>query len=136
MIIMGAFFYLSSRQVQKAVAQNQEQRGINELMTARVIDHLKWMDGISTGMFIQNKEFTGKLDPEECNLGKRTKKFKPYQPNWKSRSLPSMHRTESCTARQKRSSLHIRQETGTGPLRSLWPRPCLRSTMFRHISYK
>ncbi len=78
MIIMGAFFYLSSRQVQKAVAQNQEQRGINELMTGRIIDHLKWMDGISTGMFIQNKDFTGKLDPEECNLGKWMKTFKPY----------------------------------------------------------
>ena len=78
MISMGAFFYFSSRQVQKAVAQNQELRGTNELMTARVIDHLKWMDGISTGMFIQNREFTGKLDPNECNLGKWMKTFKPY----------------------------------------------------------
>jgi len=78
MLSMGAFFYYSSRQVQKAVAQNQEQRGINELMTARVIDHLKWMDGISTGMFIENKEFAGKLDPDECNLGKWMKTFKPY----------------------------------------------------------
>lgn len=78
MLSMGAFFYFSSRQVQKAVAQNQEQRGINELMTGRIIDHLKWMDGISTGMFIQNRDFTGKLDPEECNLGKWMKTFKPY----------------------------------------------------------
>jgi methyl-accepting chemotaxis protein len=78
MLIMGAFFFFSSRQVQKAVAQNQEQRGTNELMTARVIDHMKWMDGISTGMFIQNREFTGKLDPNECNLGKWMKTFKPY----------------------------------------------------------
>ncbi|NJD57294.1 MAG: hypothetical protein FIA94_12965, partial [Nitrospirae bacterium] len=78
MVIMGAFFFLSTAQVQRAVARNQDLRETNELMTARVIDHLKWMDGIATGMFIQGKEFAGKLDPGECNLGKWMKTFKPY----------------------------------------------------------
>jgi methyl-accepting chemotaxis protein len=78
MIIMGFFFFISTGKVQQAVAQNQELRKTNELMTDRVIDHLKWMDGISTGVFIQGKEFTGKLDPTECNLGKWMKTFKPH----------------------------------------------------------
>ncbi|MBI5076608.1 MAG: CZB domain-containing protein [Nitrospirae bacterium] len=78
MISMGLFFFFSTGKVQQAVAQNQELRKTNELMTDRVIDHLKWMDGISTGVFIQGREFTGKLDPNECNLGKWMKTFKPY----------------------------------------------------------
>lgn len=78
MISMGIFFYFSLGNVQKAVERNQELRSINELMTNRLIDHLKWMDGISTGLFIQGREFSGKLDPNECNLGKWMNTFKPY----------------------------------------------------------
>lgn len=78
MISMGLYFIFSTGKVQQAVAQNQELRKTNELMTDRLIDHLKWMEGISTGLFIQGKEFTGKLDPTECNLGKWMTTFKPY----------------------------------------------------------
>src|SRR3990172_5250765 len=77
-IIMGALFYAASKRAEQAVAQNQEIRAVNGLMTARIIDHLKWMDGLSSGLFIQGKAFTGKLDPSECNLGKWMATFKPY----------------------------------------------------------
>ncbi|MGE5893212.1 MAG: methyl-accepting chemotaxis protein [bacterium] len=77
-IVMGGLFFWASNQVKNAVERNQEIREVNELMTARIIDHLLWMDGISKGLFIQGKEFTGKLDPNECNLGKWMATFNPY----------------------------------------------------------
>ncbi len=77
-LIMGAVFLLATGQVQRAVAKNREVREINGLMSARIMDHFKWMDGLSSGLFIQGKPFTGKLDPTECNLGKWMATFKPY----------------------------------------------------------
>jgi len=77
-VLMGIAFLWASRQVQQEVASNQEIRDLNGLMTARIVDHFRWMDGIASGLFIQGKEFTGKLNPEECNLGKWMATFKPF----------------------------------------------------------
>ncbi len=77
-LIMGAIFFWSAKAVQQAVQKNQEIRVVNGLMTARMVDHFKWMDGISSGLFIQGEHFTGKLNPDECNLGKWMATFKPY----------------------------------------------------------
>ena len=76
--IMGGLFFWSTKAVQNAVDKHQEVRAINGLMTGRIVDHYKWMDGISSGLFIQGKPFTGKLNPDECNLGKWMGTFKPY----------------------------------------------------------
>jgi methyl-accepting chemotaxis protein len=75
---MGVVFYAGSKKAEQAIMQNQEIRELNGLMTARIIDHLKWVDGLSSGLFIQGKAFTGKLDPNECNLGKWMATYKPY----------------------------------------------------------
>ncbi|MEW6669067.1 MAG: methyl-accepting chemotaxis protein [Thermodesulfobacteriota bacterium] len=77
-LVMGAAFLWASKQAENALARNQEVRELNGLMTARIIDHYMWMDGISSGLFIQGKAFTGKLDHTECNLGKWMGTFKPY----------------------------------------------------------
>ncbi len=77
-LIMGGLFFWSTQAVQSAVHKNQEIRAINGLMTGRIVDHYKWMDGLSSGLFIQGKHFTGKLNPDECNLGKWMATFKPY----------------------------------------------------------
>ncbi len=77
-LMMGAVFFWATGQVRNAVAKNQEVRELNGLMTARIVDHFKWMDGLASGLFIQGKPFTGKLDPGECNLGKWMATFKPY----------------------------------------------------------
>ncbi len=77
-LIMGGVFLWATKQVQEAVAKNQEVREINGLMTARIVDHYKWVDGLSSGVFIQGKPFTGKLDPADCKLGKWIATFKPY----------------------------------------------------------
>ncbi len=77
-LLMGGVFLWATKRVQNAVAKNQEVRELNGLMTARIVDHYKWVDGLSAGVFIQGKPFTGKLDPAECKLGKWMATFKPY----------------------------------------------------------
>jgi methyl-accepting chemotaxis protein len=77
-LTMGGLFFRSSRAVQDAVARNMELRATNGLLTARIVDHFHWMDGIASGLFLQRRQFTGKLDPDECNLGKWIGTFEPY----------------------------------------------------------
>jgi methyl-accepting chemotaxis protein len=77
-LAMGAIFLWASKQAESAMAKNQEMRELNGLMTARIIDHYVWMDGISSGLFIQERPFTGRVDHSECNLGKWMGTFKPY----------------------------------------------------------
>jgi len=77
-IVMGGIFFLTTQLVNKALEENLSLRTTNGTLTARIVDHFKWMDGLASGLFIQGKEFTGKLDPDECNLGKWIPTFKPY----------------------------------------------------------
>ncbi len=76
--VVGFVFFLTNRQVHNAAARNQTIRELNGLLTARMVDHFKWIDELALGLFIQGKAFTGKLDPNECNLGKWLASFKPY----------------------------------------------------------
>jgi methyl-accepting chemotaxis protein len=76
--LLGAGYFWANIQVNKAIAKNQELRALNALLTGRMIDHFKWMDGLSTGLLLQGKPFTGKLDPGECNLGKWMAVYKPH----------------------------------------------------------
>lgn len=77
-LIMGIVFQWSTTKVQKSVARYQELRDLNELMTLRLLEHFKWMQGLSAGVFIQGKKFEGKLNHEECDLGKWMASYKPY----------------------------------------------------------
>src|SRR3972149_3559781 len=77
-LVMGVVFCWTSKQVQSAMLKKEGMRTINALMTARMVDHYQWMDGLSSGLFVQKKKFTGKLDPAECNLGKWMVGWKPY----------------------------------------------------------
>ncbi|OGW27176.1 MAG: hypothetical protein A2X59_01175, partial [Nitrospirae bacterium GWC2_42_7] len=77
-VVMSVTFYLSLQNVEKIKTETLELSEMNTFFSERVVDHLKWMDGISSGLFMLGKDFQGKLDPEECNLGKWMKTFKPY----------------------------------------------------------
>ncbi|RJR36075.1 MAG: HAMP domain-containing protein [Desulfobacteraceae bacterium] len=77
-LVMGGVFLWASKQSEGALTKNQTIRELNGLMTARIVDHYLWMDGISSGLFLQGKPFTGKIDPSECNLGRWMESFKPY----------------------------------------------------------
>lgn len=75
---MAGVYYLSMKNVEAIKTEALQLSEMNTFFSDRVVDHLKWMDGISTGLFIQGKEFQGKLDPAECNLGKWMHSFTPY----------------------------------------------------------
>lgn len=77
-LTMGVVFFLTVKQVQNAEAKNEEMMELNTMLSERMVDHYKWVDGITSGVFVQGKQFTGKLDPDECNLGKWMASFKPY----------------------------------------------------------
>jgi methyl-accepting chemotaxis protein len=77
-VLLGGSFIWTTRQFDRTVAKHGELRAMNGFLTARIVDHYNWVDGLASGLFIQGKEFKGKLDPNECNLGKWMATFKPY----------------------------------------------------------
>jgi len=77
-VIMGGVFYLSMKNVEETNAEVLQMADLDTFFSERVVDHLKWVEGLSTGLFIQGKEFQGQLDPDQCNLGKWMRTFKPY----------------------------------------------------------
>ncbi len=77
-LIMGGVFFWTSSQVQRAQANAVEVSDLNTFFSEKVVDHMKWMDGLASGVFIQGKEFKGKLSPDDCSLGEWMHKFKPY----------------------------------------------------------
>ncbi|MDO9287609.1 MAG: methyl-accepting chemotaxis protein [Thermodesulfovibrionales bacterium] len=77
-IAMAGGFYWSMKNVEEAKSEVLRLSELNTFFSERVVDHLKWIDGLSSGLFIQGKEFKGKIDPAECNLGKWMTSFKPY----------------------------------------------------------
>ncbi len=77
-VAMAGVFYLSMKNVEASKTEALQMAELNTFFSDRVVDHLKWVDGLSSGLFVQGKEFKGKLDPGECNLGKWMKTFKPY----------------------------------------------------------
>lgn len=77
-LIMGVVFFYTSKKVQDAQAKYSSMMGLNTFLSEMIIDHLEWMDDLSSGVFIQGKKFTNKLNPEETRLGKWMASFKPY----------------------------------------------------------
>jgi methyl-accepting chemotaxis protein len=99
-LLLGGTFFWTTRQVDRAVDKHGEIRAMNGFLTGRIVDHYTWVDGLSSGLFIQGKEFKGKTDPDQCNLGKWMATFKPYSPEIEKpfRTLDEPHRRLHATA--------------------------------------
>ncbi len=78
LVVMSGVFLWATKEVKEAEEKTLALSNLNTFFSERVVDHFKWMDGLSSGVFIQGKEFKGKLDPDECNLGKWMASYKPY----------------------------------------------------------
>jgi methyl-accepting chemotaxis protein len=76
-VALGITFRQSATAMQAAVARHNVARELSGLMTARLLDHLRWMDGLSSGLLVQGKPFAGTLDPTGCALGKWMADFHP-----------------------------------------------------------
>ena len=77
-VIMAGVFYISMKNVEATKKDVLQMAELDTFFSEKVVDHLKWMDGLSSGLFIQGKEFQGKLDPDQCSLGQWMQTFKPY----------------------------------------------------------
>lgn len=77
-LVLGVVYFWANKQVQQELSSYMVIRNLNALISHRIVDHYKWMDGLASGVFIQGKAFKGKLDPTECDLGKWMATFKPY----------------------------------------------------------
>lgn len=77
-LAMGAVFYTSSKKVGKFSETAMEFADLNAFFSARIVDHLKWVDGLSSYIEGRSPEFGGKLNPEECDLGKWMNSFTVY----------------------------------------------------------
>ena len=76
-LIMGSVFFWTTSQVEHEMNSYLEVRNLNGSLSTLIMDHYKWMDGLASGVFIQGKPFKGKLDPNECDLGKWMATYKP-----------------------------------------------------------
>src|SRR3989337_1389604 len=67
-LIMGGVFLWATKQVQEAVVKNQGVREINGLMTARIVDHYKWVDGLSAGVSFKGSRLPASSTLQNANL--------------------------------------------------------------------
>ena len=111
-LVMGVIFFLTVKQVQNAEAKNEEMMELNTMLSERMVDHYKWVDGITSGIFIQGKQFTGKLDPDECNLGKWMASFKSYSKEIETpfKAMDAPHRKLHGTAEKILSAFKLGQK--------------------------
>ncbi len=76
-LVLGLTFLLAARGARESSRENEQARDLNELMGNRIVDHLTWVDGISSGLLLRGESFKGNLDPSTCALGKWMASFTP-----------------------------------------------------------
>jgi len=74
--IMGTISFWEERRIQKEFESYLTARNLNALITARILDHYNWVEGLTVGLFLMDQPFKGKLDPAECELGKWMASYK------------------------------------------------------------
>src|SRR3990172_6096701 len=52
-------------------------RELQSNMAQRIIDHLKWSEGLAVGTILLGKDFTGQIDHTKCKLGEWYYSYKP-----------------------------------------------------------
>lgn len=101
-LLLGSVAIIAEKKVNDELQQYQKVRELNGMITNRIVDHYKWMDGLSSGVFVEGKPFKGKLDPDECDLGKWMSAYKPASEEIAVpfRELDAPHRRLHATAKR------------------------------------
>ena len=76
-LLLGFTFLHAATGAREASKLNEQARELNGSMTGRIIDHLTWVDGLSSGLLVRSEPFKGNLDPTTCALGKWMATFTP-----------------------------------------------------------
>jgi len=76
-VALGMGFRVAAVRVRSAAEESRGARALSETLTERIIDHLVYVDGLSSGLLIRGEAFKGNLDPTQCALGKWRSAFIP-----------------------------------------------------------
>ncbi len=76
-LVLGLTFLHAATGARESLRQSEQARDLNEIMSDRIIDHLSWVDGLSSGLLVRGESFKGNLDPTTCALGKWMASFTP-----------------------------------------------------------
>lgn len=74
---LGTFSQISIQETLREINESNALREIQGSIAPRIIDHYKWAEGLAVGTLLFGKEFQGKLDHRQCNLGKWYYQFIP-----------------------------------------------------------
>src|SRR3990172_5891438 len=84
-VLVAIFFGLAvlahynNKKMESVLEEMDKLRETQGLIAPRIIDHFKWADALAVETIIFGKDFTGQIDPTQCNLGKWYADYKPPQ---------------------------------------------------------
>jgi methyl-accepting chemotaxis protein len=71
LVLLGLTVYsqLNIRNTKTEIEDIDHYRELQSTIAPRIIDHLKWAEGLAVGTLLLGKEFTGQLDHTKCKFG-------------------------------------------------------------------
>jgi methyl-accepting chemotaxis protein len=81
LVLAGLTIYaqLNIRSTREEIEDIDHYRELQSTIAPRIIDHLKWADGLAVGTLLLGKDFTGQLDPAKCKFGEWYSSYQPPQ---------------------------------------------------------
>ena len=73
------FSALNSMAVKNNLSEADKLRETQAQIAPRIVDHLKWAEGLAVGTMLFGREFKGQTDPAKCKFGEWYYAFKPPQ---------------------------------------------------------
>jgi len=81
LVLIGLTIYaqLNIANTREEIEDIDHYRELQSTIAPRIIDHLKWADGLAVGTLLLGKDFTGQLDPTKCKFGEWYYSYQPPQ---------------------------------------------------------
>src|SRR5574341_1055526 len=74
---LTAYSQMNIRNTKAGIEDIDHYRELQSTIAPRIIDHLKWAEGLAVGTILLGKEFTGQLDHTKCKFGEWYYSYKP-----------------------------------------------------------
>ena len=81
LVLIGLTIYaqLNIANTREEIDDIDHYRELQSTIAPRIIDHMKWADGLAVGTLLLGKDFTGQPDPTKCKLGEWYYSYRPPQ---------------------------------------------------------
>src|SRR5574341_2688024 len=66
---LTAYSQMNIRNTKAGIEDIDHYRELQSTIAPRIIDHMKWAEGLAVGTILLGKEFTGQLDHTKCKFG-------------------------------------------------------------------